>query len=363
MFTSRKLTLFRVLLTFVIGALPLWGGISQAAQSTDVAAELDVLFTKFTDQDIFNGAVLVARDGEILLSKGYGMANLDWDIPNTPDTKFRIGSITKQFTAMATLLLQEQGSLNVQDKVCNYIEECPEAWKDITIHHLLTHTSGLRDLFTYRDLDVTKRSRPETTIKLFLSDPLNFEPGTRWQYSSSGYVLLASIIKIVSGESYHSYLRKNLLEPLGMNDTGFFDNQDIVKRRATGYTNGTEAAAYIDETGLFGGGGLYSTVEDLYLWEQALWTGQVVSQESLDAMFAMGVSEQTNPPFTYLYGLEQYELDGHRAIGHSGLINGFAAMMEYFPDDKVTVIVLSNYDQVISPYIADAAAQLLFRES
>jgi CubicO group peptidase (beta-lactamase class C family) len=188
----------------------------------ETASKIDKLLDSLTESDDFTGAVLVARNGEILLSKGYGPADQDKNLPNTPHTKFRLGSITKQFTAMAVLILQAQGKLNVQDPACLYISECPAAWKDITIHHLLTHTSGITNFTNFPDYQATKAtpSSPEQTIARFKDKPLDFSPGERWSYSNSGYIVLGYIIEDVSGLSYEAFLQQNIFEPLQMKDTG-----------------------------------------------------------------------------------------------------------------------------------------------
>jgi CubicO group peptidase (beta-lactamase class C family) len=301
-------------------------------------------------------------DGEVLLSKGYGLANREWEIPNTPDTKFRIGSLTKQFTAMAILLLQERGLLTVEDPICMYFEECPEAWEDITIHHLLTHTSGITDFTAFSDYARWSMmpSTPENTIQRFINEPLDFAPGEEWSYSSSGYIILGYILREVSGDRYSTFLRENIFEPLGMENTGLDSNTRVIEHRADGYA-AEFRADYIDMSIPFAAGGLYSTIEDLYLWDQALYSGQVVSEESWEAMMQSRVAaEAIGEGFYYAYGLIVSESSESPVVGHAGGINGFRCAMRHFPEDNTTIIILSN-DQRSSPAtLADVIAGILF---
>lgn len=187
----------------------------------------------------FTGSVLVARDGKVIFSKGYGMANAEWDIPNTPQTKFRLGSITKQFTAASILLLQERGKLSVQDPVCKYIADCPKAWEPVTIHHLLVHTSGIssytdvRSPGEFRKLNLTHVT-PAAFVDSFKGKPLEFHVGEKMKYSNSGYFMLGYIIEKISGQSYEAFLQENIFTPLKMADTGYDTHVRILKKRATG---------------------------------------------------------------------------------------------------------------------------------
>jgi CubicO group peptidase (beta-lactamase class C family) len=331
----------------------------------DVVTRIDSFLSQLADQDLFSGAVLVARDGEILVSEGYGMANHDWDIANTAETKFRIGSITKQFTAMGILLLQEAGKLAVQDPICNYIENCPEAWADVTIEHLLVHTSGIPSMTDFPDYAQFSivRTSPEATIERFIDMPLDFQPGSEWYYSNSGYILLGYIIKEVSGQSYQAFLEDNIFEPFGLSNTGYDDDRRIIKNRAVGYENATRVASFIDMTVAYSAGGLYSTVGDLYAWMQALVNGEVVSQATLDAMWAASVPIPNAPDMQYGYGLISLNIADHASIGHNGSINGFNSTLNYFPDDKLTIIALSNMESGISDQIVDSTLSILFEES
>lgn len=352
-----------VLLTLLVVTL-LISPIASVAQD-DVAARIDTFLTSLADQDIFSGAVLVAQDGEILISEGYGMANHDWDIANTAETKFRIGSITKQFTAMSILLLQEAGKLTIQDPICTYIEDCPAAWADVTIEHLLLHTSGIPSLTEFPDYAqfMGVHTTPEATIQRFSDKPLDFQPGSEWYYSNSGYILLGYIVKEVSGQSYQAFLNDNIFEPLALTGIGYDDDRRIIKNRAVGYENSTRVASFIDMSVPYSAGALYSTVGDLYTWIQALVNGEVVPQAVLDAMWQASVPIPGAPDVKYAYGLVSLPIAGHTAIGHNGGINGFAATLNYFPDDKVTIIALSNMEGGSVDQIVESTLHILFEES
>ena len=325
------------------------------------ASKIDNVLTSLTEREAFTGAVLVARNGEVLLSQGYSLAARDKNIPNTLHTKYRLGSITKQFTAMAILMLQAQDKLNVRDPICLYISECPTAWKDITIHHLLTHTSGIRNFTDFRDYQATKAtpSPPEQTIARFKEKPLDFPVGERWGYSNSGYIVLGYIVEQVSGQSYEAFLQQNIFEPLHMKDTGYDHNDGSL---AIGYTGTSwREAAYIDMTIPYAAGGLYSTVEDLYRWDQALYTEQLVSKDLLDLMFTPHAKTPA-PGLSYGYGWGVGEMNNHKAVGHGGGIEGFATEIRRYIDDKVTIIVLSNRDTTDVGKTVDLIAQAVFEE-
>ncbi len=207
------------------------------------------------------------------MDRGYGSANLEWKIPNSPTAKFRLGSVTKQFTAACALLLQERGKWKVSDPVKKYMPTAPAAWERITIFHLLTHTSGIPS-FTefpdYKDFEA-KATTPEELVDRFRKKPLEFEPGSKWKYSNSGYVLLGYLIEMVSKESYQNFLQENILTPLGMKDTGYDSNSAIILHRASGYSpskDGIINAGFINMTIPFSAGALYSTTGDLLKWER-----------------------------------------------------------------------------------------------
>ena len=211
---------------------------------------MDQLVQSYFANKQFMGTVLVARGGQVLVSKGYGSANLEWDIPNAPNTKFRLGSVSKQFTAAAILLLEERGKLHLSDPVKKHLPDAPAAWDPITIFHVLTHTAGIPSFTSFPDYGKIKLSATTTAelVGLFRDKPLEFEPGEKFNYSNSGYVLLTHLIEKISGVRYEMFVRENLFAPLGMNDSGYDSNAAIIPRRAAGYSpgrNGPENTAFI----------------------------------------------------------------------------------------------------------------------
>ena len=304
----------------------------------------------------FSGTVLVAQKDQGLMSQGYGLADREQDVPNAPQTRFAIGSITKSFTAMAIMILQERGSLKVEDPICNYLADCPDAWKPVTMHHLLTHTSGIpsyTDLYIQGKIAATpcKAGKPETIIAYFRDLSLEFTPGSRWHYSNSGYFLLGAVIEKVSGDSYEAFIEKNILQPLRMTETDYDRASTIIPHRASGYSVDQLRDPFINAPCLDASlddavGGLYSTVGDLYKWDQALYTDRLVSQETLGTIFTSTVSlvSSVAGEAVYGYGWEISQQSGHRVIWHNGLVWGFASYLARYPDDQLTIIVLSNVD-------------------
>ena len=316
--------------------------ITASAQAQDPTPKFEEYMNALMKQERFSGSVLVSRNGKAIFSKGYGMANLELDVPNAPNTKFRLGSITKQFTAAAVLLLQERGKLSVQDPVCKYVDACPPAWSEVTVHHLLTHTGGVPSFTNFPDY-MTKMMMPEkidSMIARFKDKPLDFKPNEKWNYSNSGYFLLGHIIEKASGESYEAFLQKNIFDPLGMSNSGYDYHATILKNRATGYSlrNGKVVnSAVIDMSQPYSAGSLYSTVEDLLKWNEALFSDKVLSPKSREAMF-------TAVKNNYGYGIGIQQKFNRRMISHGGGINGFSTSLAGFPDEKVTVVVLRNRD-------------------
>jgi len=321
----------------LVVALILLTSVGATAQDT---ARMEQVIQSYVTAGTFMGSVLVAKDGVLVVDKAYGMANVEWDVANTPATKFRLGSITKQFTAAAILLLEERGKLKVDDRIKAYLPDQPMSWDRITIYNLLTHTSGIANFTSLPSYNASKVNA--TTVDAALAGlrdrVLDFGPGEKMSYSNSGYLALGAIIEKVSGQSYEKFLADNFFGPLGMTDTGYDSNTAIIKRRASGYSrtaSGLLNATYIHMSVPHAAGALYSTTADLLKWEQALFGGKVISKASLDRMIA---------PFKndYALGLVSVVEKGRRVIAHGGGIDGFNTHMAYYPDSKTTVIVLSN---------------------
>ncbi len=323
------------------------------ASQSEIASRADTFLAAQAKVHGFSGSVLIARDGVRLYSKGFGWANAEWEIPNTSNTKFRLGSITKQFTATAVLRLQEQGTLKVQDAICAYLSPCPDTWKAVTVHHLLTHTSGIPSYTGSPEYGKTMMmpKTAEQMVEGFRDLPLEFQPGERFKYNNSGYFLLGLIIEKVSGKKYEEVLRAEIFDPLGMNDSGYDWSAPVIPRRAAGYQrrDGLVNAPYLDMQQPFSAGSLYSTVDDLLIWDQALYTDKVLPATAREAMFT---------PFKdgYAYGWAitppEKAPSGKRQVGHGGGINGFSTMITRVPDDRLVVIVLGNVDNVNTSAIA-----------
>jgi CubicO group peptidase (beta-lactamase class C family) len=315
---------------------------SEVPQAAPDPARMEQVIRSFVTAKQFMGSVLVARGDDVLLDKGYGFADLEWDIPNTPTTKFRLGSVTKQFTAASILLLEERRKLSVNDTVKKYMRDAPPAWDKITIFNLLTQTSGIPNFTSFPDYASLEpfAATPEQLVTRFRDKPLDFQSGEKWSYSNSGYVLLGYLIEKISGESYAKFVQENIFTPLGMKDSGYDSNSAIVAHRAKGYQMGPEGpvhAGYLDMSILLSAGGLYSTTEDLLRWVQGLFGGKLLSAASLEKM--------TTPyKDDYAFGLLVHTAGGQKVVEHTGGLEGFNTIVRYFPEDKLTVIVLSNFN-------------------
>ncbi len=307
---------------------------AQAVAPIDQAVDVQVKAKKFM------GTVLVARGEQVIFSKGYGEANIEWGIANTSSTKFRLGSITKQFTAASVLLLEERGKLKITDTLKTHMPDAPAAWDGITLHHLLTHTSGLPNFTASPDYraSMAAATTVEQTIAKFRDKPLDFTPGSKMSYSNSGYIVLGAIIEKASGVSYATFVEENLFKPAGMKDSGYDSNTAIIPQRASGYVSspaGLDNATFLHMTIPFSAGALYSTTEDLLRWNLALFGGKIVSTESLAKMTTPALNN-------YALGVTVRTINGRKVVQHNGGINGFNTFLSYYPDSGVTVAVLAN---------------------
>jgi len=288
----------------------------------------------------FNGTVLVMQKGKAIYKKSFGMADREWNVPNTAETKFRIGSVTKQFAAACILLLAEQGKLSVDDRLSKYIPNYPKG-DSITIHMLLNHTSGIKN---YTDIQEfwPKAILPLSTdsmIALFKNKPLDFSPGTSWNYSNSGYFLLGVIVEKASGKNFTAYLTENIIKKIGLKNISMDRLDSVLAFRASGYEKNRQGvwqqAMYISMEGPYSAGAMVSTVEDLYQWTKALHNNQVLSAASTQKM----ITPYKNK---YGYGIGIDSLHTHKRVSHSGGIPGFVSYLGYFPDDDLCVVVISN---------------------
>jgi CubicO group peptidase (beta-lactamase class C family) len=332
-------------------------GVPSVAQSDadevkprNVETRLDEVARSYTPGNAFMGSVLVVQGDKVLLDKGYGMASLEWSIPNSPETKFRLGSLTKQFTATLILLLQQDGKLNVADPVSKYLPDAPKSWEKITIANLLGHTSGIPNFTSDKGFSTWSANAhtPAELIAFFRDKPLDFEPGAKFDYSNSNYEVLGVVIEKVSGKAYRQMLRERLFDPLGMKDTGLDDDELVLPKRAQGYAQspfGLVVARSESMSVPWAAGSVYSTTGDLLKWEHGLFGDKVLSEASLKAMTTPGKGG-------YGYGLGIDPKDGYRVISHGGGIEGFNTELTYVPEKQIAVVVLANVNGVIPGALA-----------
>jgi CubicO group peptidase (beta-lactamase class C family) len=324
-----------------------------AAQTSEAAltAEIDKLLQEHYKADGSGASVMVSQKGKVLYHKAFGMANLELDVPMRTDHIFRIGSVTKQFTAAAILQLMEQGKLSLQDDLTKFLPDYPTQGKKITVEHLLTHTSGIASYTDMKEWDGQAQRKDFSPLELvdyFKNQPMDFEPDAKWQYNNSGYILLGYIIEKVSGQTYAEYLSEHFFKPLGMKNSYYGDTKPLIKNRASGYSQGDDAgnfanAEFLSMTQPYAAGSLLSTVEDLTIWTRALHSGKVVKPESFKkAITPYILPDGTNPH--YGYGLQMSNLLGSPVVAHGGGIHGFLSDLMYLPKEEVCVAILTNCD-------------------
>ncbi len=314
--------------------------------------KIDNLVSAYSEFGQFNGSVLIAEKGKIIYKKGFGWANMEWNIPNQTDTKFRLASISKQFTAMLIMQFVQQGKLKLNVPISNYLPDYPKPnGSIITIHQLLTHTSGTPNYTSFPNFIKNNSRNPYTPaefLNYFADSTLRFKPGEKFSYSNSGYFLLGILLEKVSGKSYEQVLHENILEPLGMNNTGYEHYNTVLKNRASAYEKlGTSYinANYLDMSILYAAGALYSTVEDLYLWDQALYTNKLLQKENMELLFAKHVPVQKRY-YGYGWFIDEMGIGNTKervqTISHSGEINGFNTLISRISSDTSLIILLNN---------------------
>jgi len=356
---SARTAFLSILLAFALSWCAARPAASQAANPEEEAARLDAYLRAAEQVRQFQGTVIVARKGVPVLERGYGYASLEFKVPNGPETKFLIGSITKQFTAALILRLQEQGRLSVDDPVTKYLPAYPaDPWGRVTLHHLLTHPAGVPSypddeaLMSRRGLDLTVAEIEET----FRDKPLQFEPGSDWRYSNSGYFVLGLVIEAVAGTSYEQFLQDQILAPMRMHATGYAHNETILPNRACGYRGeggSWQNAMHVSMRVPFSAGALYATAHDRLVWDVALGAEKVLRAGSKERMF-------TPVKQNYGYGWMIADQQGHRLIGHGGGIDGFTSHFARYPDDRVTIIVLCNNEAVEASSVGNDLAAIVF---
>jgi CubicO group peptidase (beta-lactamase class C family) len=350
--------------SFVLSTIAVLFGsaVSQTVPDSQVVQQVEAYLHPFADTGNFTGVVLVARKGRILLERAYGMANYELQVPNSTATRFHIASVSKPFTAMAILQLQQQGRLGITDPVARFIPDFPNGDR-ITLEHLLTHTSGIPNVNDLADYDTFSRS-PHTVEQLvakFSGLPLDFQPGSDYHYSNSNYNLLALILEKASGEKYGDYVRKHILEPAGMKNSGHDgDALRPIPWAASGYEpaglDSYEHVPYLDWSNKTGNGSLYSTVDDLYAFDRALNSDVLLQAATRQKYFVEGRGNR--------FGWFNRKRFGHRIMSSNGRSPGFTAQLDRYPDDDVTVIVLSNsYATISQDPIAGALGAIVFGET
>ncbi|MVT10691.1 serine hydrolase [Chitinophaga tropicalis] len=316
-------------------------GIFACAHGQNTYAKLDTLLNAYTTTYKFNGTALIAKNGKIILNKGYGYRHVEDSTKNTENSIFQIGSVTKQFTAVIILKLQDEKKLNIQDKASKYFPDYPQA-DSFTIAQLMAHTAGVYNYTSDRDFmqnEVTKYASREKIFNIIRNKQLQFKPGTDWAYSNSGYMLLGYIIEDVTHKPYYQVVRDYIFTPLHMDHSGFDFTHLVNKDKATGYfkltETGSTASTIVDSSVSFAAGAIYSTTADLYKWHQALQHYKIIPKATLEQAYTPVLHK-------YGYGLDIDSTQGKRMISHTGGIHGFTSILTRIPEDDVCVILLNN---------------------
>ncbi len=301
------------------------------------------IFKKLQVDTMPGASVLVAQNGDIVYQKGFGYADIEKKIQVTPDTKFKIGSVSKQFTAVAILKLQEQGRIKTEDKLSKYIPDFPRG-NEVTIYQLLTHTSGIHDYNSTPGLDVSKPVTPQALLDIIKKFPYDFNPGERYLYNNSGYFILGYIVSQLSGKTLSEYQHETFFKPLGMNNTGLYETNIVLDNEAQGYSiNGgaVKKADFQEMSWALGVGSIYSTSKDLYKWNEAIFNGKVLSEATLKKAFTQTILS-SGAKADYGFGWFLLTNRGLKFIQHSGVSSGFFSYLERQPENKLTVCVLLN---------------------
>jgi len=326
--------------------------------------KINEILSLYTDYGGFNGSALVTYQGKVIYKKGFGLANMEWDIPNQSDTKFQIASVTKAFTAMLIMQLVAENKLDLHQPISAYLPDYPKKNGDaITIHHLLTHSSGIPNVNNDE-----KTNRPKEMVKQFADEPLNFTTGERFEYSNSGYTLLGYIIETTTNKPYDEVLQDKIFKPLNMNNTGFYRHRPLIKNLASGYYKSYGDYYNVDnsdETSAYAAGAIYSTVEDLSIWDSALYTEILLPKKYMDLIFTKHIAD---PEFGGYYGYG-WEL-GKKKIGntkksietisHGGSIGGYRSSFRRMPSSNSSIILLNNTNHAFLNSISKAILGILY---
>jgi len=331
-------------------------GQAPAPQSDAVAQYVNAEMAR---QHIPGVALLVARNGEMIRAQGFGFANVELQVPVKPETLFQSGSVGKQFTATAIMMLVEEGKIGLDDSITKYFPEAPASWKPVTIRHLLTHTGGFTDY--PKDFDFRKDYSEADLLKIVAGIPLAFPPGAKWSYSNLGYLTLGVLIHRVTGNFYGNMLQARIFRPLGMQTTRIMSEADIIPNRASGYRllkgelkNQEWVSPSLNTTA---DGSLYFSILDLAKWDAALYTEKLLKRSSLEQMWTVAKLDDGKPNSgRYGFGWEITNSHGHRLIDHEGAWQGFKTQISRYVDDKLTVVVLANLAEADPGKIAEHVA-------
>ena len=343
---SRTLAVALVVLAFA-GT----GASAQESSHAEDISRLDSLAGAFVANGHTPGlSVFVLSGNDTLLLRSYGHANLEDSVATKPRTVFRIGSVTKPFTATAVIQLVQEGRITLDDSIQQFLPTFPTQGHRVTIRHLLTHTSGIRSYTSVKGYDPNLDAPPDSVIALIARQPFDFPPGERFLYNNSGYYLLGIILERVTGHPYHRVVQNRFTAPLGLPDTRYCFLRPVIPRRAAGYT--VDGGPFINArynamSQPFAAGGLCSTVLDLVTWARTLFSGQMIRPDLLEAMTTPARLKDGSTT-GYGFGLSIDAFDGHRRISHGGGINGFTSSLAYYPDDDLTIVVLANANTDLS---------------
>jgi CubicO group peptidase (beta-lactamase class C family) len=341
----------RLLLAGSVFAALLFAAAAQAISEEPTSATVDEFVnSELRAQHIPGVALAVVRDGRIILAAGYGMANVELGVPTKPESIFQTGSVGKQFTATAVMMLVEESKVGLDDKIGKYFPDSPPTWKEITVRHLLTHTSGIPDYTEGKSgggINMRTDYTEEELVKKIAGLPLDFQPGEKWSYSNSGYLILGVLIHHVSGEFYGNFLQGRVFRPLQMTSTRIISEADIIPNRSAGYRlvkgelkNQEWVSPSLNTTA---DGALYTNVLDLAKWDAALYTEKLLKKSSFDQMWTP-VKLNSGKTSPYGFGWRVTEVNGHRLLEHGGAWQGFTMHILRYVDDKLTTIVMTNLD-------------------
>ena len=352
----RRFSIFSIYLTFLFAA-----SIAQAQNSAATDAVADYVKAEIQRQHIPGLALLVAKGGKIVRAEGFGLANVELQVPVKPETIFQSGSVGKQFTATAVMMLVEEGKIGLDDPLTKYFADAPATWKEVTVRELLSHTAGFGDY--PKDFNFRKDWTEDEELKLIESIPLAYPPGTNWHYSNFGYVTLGILIHRVTGEFYGDFLQQRIFQPLGMQSTRIISEADIVPNRSAGYRlvkgelkNQEWVAPIVNTTA---DGSLYFSILDLAKWDAALYTEKLLKRSSLDLMWTpVKLKNGQLNKGNYGFGWFIDQRSGHRCIHHDGAWQGFETAIDRYVDDQLTVVALSNLEDAEPGKITQHVAEM-----